>query len=292
MRHLRLGTSTYSYWHFTEQKVPIETVIDHASALGLDGVEILHKQLESEENSYLQRLKRHAFRNGVALYNLSTHQDFVTDDADERQRQVKNTLGYIDLAHQMGIPSIRVNAGFWRHQDSFDDLISARGWVEPWPGSTAQDGFDWAIDSLSACIPHAERQGVQLLLENHWGLTTTAAGMLRIVESIDSPWLRAVIDVGNFYFEEDPYVAIEKVAPHTDLLHAKTYPGGGLIYTLDLDYVRIFSIMQNSGFQGYVSLEMEGHEAAETAVPKSIALLRHAWAEAQAASEPNIKAIN
>ena len=41
---IRLGVSTYSYWHFTREKYPIEQVIDHAAALGFDGVEILHRR--------------------------------------------------------------------------------------------------------------------------------------------------------------------------------------------------------------------------------------------------------
>jgi sugar phosphate isomerase/epimerase len=57
-------------------------------------------------------------------------------------------------------------------------------------------------------------------------------------------------------------------------LQAKTYPGGGKWYTLDLDYPRIASIMKRADFHGWVSLEMEGKEDPETAVPKSQALLR------------------
>ena len=126
---LRLGTSTYSYWHFTPEKTPIETVLDTAAELGLSGVEILHRQLESEENAYLQQLKRRAFTLGLDLYNLSIHQDFVHDDADVRQQHIDHTLHCIDLAHEMGIPSIRVNSGGFRKQAA--STISSRpraGW--------------------------------------------------------------------------------------------------------------------------------------------------------------------
>jgi sugar phosphate isomerase/epimerase len=282
MHDLRLGTSTYSFWHFTPERVPIETVMDEAHKLGMCGVEILHRQMESEENSYLQRLKRHAFRLGLDIYNLSIHQDFVHDDPDERQKHVEHTLHCIDLAHEMGIPSIRVNSGGFRKGGSFDDLIKAKGWVEPWEGFTRDDGFKWVVDAINACLPHAERRGVMLLLENHWGLTTFAKDMVRIIETVDSPWFKAILDMGNFYFEEDMYAAMETLAPHVWLAHAKTYPGGGSWYTLDLDYARIFRTLLDAGFQGYVSLEMEGQEAPETAVPKSVDLIRDAWNRAVA----------
>jgi L-ribulose-5-phosphate 3-epimerase len=81
---IKLGISTYSYWHFRGAKVPVETVIDKAADLGVEGVDILHRQMEmkerdvltSAERAYLQRLKRHSFRNGIDLICLSIHQDF------------------------------------------------------------------------------------------------------------------------------------------------------------------------------------------------------------------------
>lgn len=274
---LRLGTSTYSYWHFTPETVAIETIIDEAAKLGLAGVEILQQQMESEDIPYLQKLKRHAFHAGMDIYNLGTQQDFVWADAEERQRQVNHTLMCIDIAHELGVPSIRVNSGGWRKEGSFDGLIAAKGRVDPLNGYTNDDGFKWCIDAIEACLSHAERRGVMLLLENHWGLTTTAKGMTRIIESVDSPWLRAILDMGNFIFEDDMYAAMQTVAPYAWLAHAKTYPGGGSWYTLDLDFARIFRMLLDVGFAGYVSIEMEGQETVETAMLKSAKQLQEAW---------------
>jgi sugar phosphate isomerase/epimerase len=116
-----------------------------------------------------------------------------------------------------------------------------------------------------------------LLLENHWGLTTLANDMAYILETVNSPWLKAILDMGNFLFEPDMYAAMQRIAPHVWLAHAKTYFGGGTWYTLDLDYARIFSILLAAGFSGYVSIEMEGAEDAATAMPKSVAQLQEAW---------------
>ncbi len=276
MSNLKLGVSSYSYWHFTAEKTPIETVIDEAARLGLVGVEVIHQQLESEDMDYLARLKRHAFQNGISLYNLGTHQNFVWDNAERRAQNVSHTKHCINLASELGAPSIRVNSGSWRREGS-PGLIETKGWVTPWEGASEDDGFNWAIDGLSACLKHAERMGVMLLLENHWGLTTTASGMLRILESIKSDWLRAILDTGNFYYDGDMYTAMERILPWVDLLHAKTYPGGGTVFTIPVDYERVFTMLRARDFQGYVTIEMEGHEAADTAVPKSISLIQEAY---------------
>lgn len=277
---LRLGVSSYSYWHFSGEKVPIETVIDRANALGLFGVEVIQQQLESEDLAYLRKLRRHAFRSGVALYNLGTSQDFVWDEPERRRANVEHTKRCLDLAHELGAASIRVNAGWWRRDDAWGSLIETRGWSRPWDGASDEDGFNWAIEGLSSCLEHAEARGVMMLLENHWGLTVSAAGMLRILEAIDSPWLRAILDMGNFYFADDMYAEMARVAPWVDLAHAKTYPGGGTAFTIPIDYARVFKLLVGAGFRGYVTLEMEGKEDAETAVPKSVLQLAEAWAAA------------
>ena len=279
--NLRLGTSTYSYWHFTPDKVPIETVLESAHELGLHGIEILHRQLESEEGAYLQRLKQRAFQLGLDLYNLSIHQDFVWAEAEERENHVKHTIHCIDLAYELGIPSIRINSGGWRKDGSFDDLIAAKGWVEPWTGHTQEEGFDWVCDCITQCLDRARAMGVTLLLENHWGLTTFADSVLHILDRISSPWLGAILDMGNFLFEEDMYGAMECVAPYVQLAHMKTYPGGGSWYTLDIDYARVFRLLLETGFTGYVSIEMEGSDPPDTAMPYSIDLAQRAWQEAQ-----------
>ena len=276
MTTLRLGVSSYSYWHFTPEKVPLSVIVDKAADSGVMGLEILHQQLESESNSYLQDIKRQAFRRGLALYNLGTSQNFIAKDEAERQKQVAYTKHCIDLAHALGVPSIRVNAGTWQYPGG-PGLVESKGWTQPWDGLSDEDGFAWAIEGLGACVDYAQEQGVMLLLENHWGLTTTADGMLRVLEGVNSPWLRVILDMGNFYYDGDMYGPMEQVAPYVDLAHAKTYPGGGLVFTIDIDFARVFRILKNAGFQGYVSVEMEGKEHADTAVPKSIEVLQKAW---------------
>ena len=273
----RIGVSTYSFWRFRDDsRLPIEQCIDLAAEMGFDAVEILHVQMEDESNGALQRIKQRAFRHGLGLCGLSTHQTFVSPDAEVRRKNVEHTLRCIDLAYRLGIPAIRVNTGRWGTTKSFDELMKNRG-IEPrLEGYTDEDGFGWVIESLEQCLPRAEECGVVLGLENHWGLGRTAAGVLRVVDSLDSPWLRATLDTGNFL--DDAYEQMEQLAPHAALVQAKTYYGGGTWYTLDLDYDRIAAILRKADYRGYVSLEFEGQEDYRTAVPKSLELLRKAFA--------------
>jgi sugar phosphate isomerase/epimerase len=272
----RIAVSTYSFWRFLKDcRIPVETCIDQAAEMGFDGVEILHKQMDDESNDALQRLKRRAFLNGLDLCGFSVHQGFLTPDADERRRNIDHTLHCLELAYRMGIPTMRVNTGRWNTTKSFDQLMKDRG-VEPRvPGYSEDDGFGWVIDAFEKCVKKAAECGVTMGLENHWGLGRTPEGVLRIVDAVNSPWLQITMDTGNFL--EDPYDRLEKLAPKTALVQTKTYYGGGIWYTLDLDYDRIAAILRRAGYHGYLSLEFEGKEDYRTAVPKSLALLRKAF---------------
>ncbi|MCS6951447.1 MAG: sugar phosphate isomerase/epimerase family protein [Bryobacterales bacterium] len=273
---IRIAVSTYSYWHFRGEKYPVEKVIEEAARLGFDGVEILHRQMADESPAYVNRLKRLAFVHGLDLVMLSIHQGFVSPDPAVRQKNVDHTRHCIELAARLGIPCIRLNSGRWGTIRSFDELMKVRGLEPPLPGYTDEDAFRWCIEAIEQCLPAAEKAGVMMALENHWGLTTRPEAVIRIWKAVNSPWLGVNLDTGNY--AGDPYPQIELLAPYATIVQAKTYFGGGEWYTLDLDYPRIARILRKAGFRGYVSLEMEGKEDPATAVPKSLELLRKAFA--------------
>ncbi len=280
---VQLAIASYSYWHFREPKVTIEQVVEKAAALGVAGVDVLHRQMDlpekepltAEHRGYLARLKRHAARHGVSYCCLSIHQDFVDPDPAFLRAQVEHTKKCIEIAYALGIGVVRINSGRWNTIKSFDDLMKARGLEPILPGYTEDDGFKWCVDSLNQCIPKAEECGVTLAVENHGGLTRSPEGLLRIAKEITSPWVGVMLDTGNFL--EDPYDKLALVAPKAVYVQAKTYFGGGEWYTLNLDYPRIAKILSDAGYTGWVALEMEGKENPDTAVPKSIKLLRKAF---------------
>lgn len=273
----KIGVSTYSFWQFNgpKENSPIEDCIEKAAEMGFDGIEFLLMQMQSEENSYLQKLKRQAFHAGLDLMGFSTHQGFVFPDQAKRDSEIQKTIHQIELAYQLGIPTMRLNTGRWGTSGSFDELMANKG-IEPvLEGYTDDEGFAWVIDAIGQCIPTAEKCGVVLGLENHWGLGRTAEGVLRIVDAIDSPWLQITSDTGNFL--ENQYEQLEMMAPKTFLIQAKTYFGGGKWYTLDIDYNRVAEIFRKTNYRGYVSVEFEGNENPLTAIPKSLEMVRNAF---------------
>jgi len=275
IKHNPIGVSSYSFWQFNGKKEEANMLycIDQASRMGFDGLELLLVQMSSEEHSHLMKIKKQAYHAGLDLMGFSTHQGFVYPDKAKRQENIDKTIHQIELAYKLGIPTMRLNTGRWGTSENFDALMANKGIEPALEGYTEEDGFTWVIDSIEQFLPTAEKCGVVLGLENHWGIGRTAKAVKRIVDTINSPWLQVTLDTGNFL--EDQYEQAELLAPQTFLVQAKTYYGDGKWYTLDIDYPRVGEMMRRHNYKGWISLEFEGKEDPQTAVPKSLELLRN-----------------
>jgi len=170
-KRIKFAISTYSYWHFEEKKFPIETVIERAAELGVEGVDILHRQMELKENApldaagraYCRKLKRLAFRNGLDVVCLSTHQNFVSPDPKARQAAVNHTLKCLEIADALGAACIRVNAGRWNTIPDFDEFMKKRGLEPPIAGRTEDEAFEWSIDCLGKCLLRATARKIRVV---------------------------------------------------------------------------------------------------------------------------------
>jgi len=268
---MKLGCSTYSFWHFKGKKEPLVKYLEKIYIYNFDGAEILEDHFENTTNSYILKIKRYAFSLGLDIFAISIHNDFVNPSERARKNEVEKVKKWLEIAYKLGAKAIRINSGRWRTIESFDELMKQKGVEPPIPGYTDEDALRWVTESIQEILPVAEEYGVVLALENHWGITRNAENIIRIIKYLNSDWLRVLMDIGNF--TENIYQQLEEIAPYTVMVHAKTYIGGGEWYTLSLDYDKIFSMIRRYGFQGWVSLEYEGKRDYDIGVKISKELL-------------------
>jgi sugar phosphate isomerase/epimerase len=279
---MKLAVSSYAFHRFGQgpegtEKPSFESMIDTCARLGLDGLELLGVHFDTTDPAYLCDLKAYAFRRGIALVAVSAHHNFVNPDPARRREEIDKVRRWVDVASVLGAGAVRAFGGRWATRPNFAEFMAAGGEEPPLEGHTDDEGYAWSAEAFKIASYYAGRRGVTLALENHWGFTGTAAGVLRIVNDTDSPWLGVALDTGNFNFSPEPYAEMEALAPHAVMVHAKTYAGGGIYYTADLDYPRIARLLREAGFQGYVSLEFEGKAHPDEAIPESVRVLRKAF---------------
>jgi len=251
---MRVGCTAYSYRKYLSTgAMTLEDFIATCSGIGLDGVELTAYYFPSVEASYLNRLKRMVFSNGLDISGAAVGNNFCFPDLSERVKQVESVKKWVDIAYRLGAPYLRVFAG--KTPQGYGD----------------EDAFKWTVEALKECVGYAEEDGVVLALENHGGITATTAGVSSIIEAVGSEWLRQTLDVGNYV--ADTYRSIEETAYLAVNVHAKSYevtPEG----EKRLDYHRIIRILESSGYKGYLSIEYEGAEDPKTAIPRTVALLK------------------
>jgi len=69
LKGMRMGASTYS-WQFAQERMrSVEHIMEKAFEFGLDGIEVMHGPVGSEEE-YLMSLKRKAHTMGLDIYSL------------------------------------------------------------------------------------------------------------------------------------------------------------------------------------------------------------------------------
>lgn len=261
------------------KKPNLEELIEKYAELGIDGVELLGVHFESTDPEQLAKLRQTAVRNGIDIVAISAHHNFVNPDPQERLKHLNVLSRWVDVAHELGAGAVRAFGGRWGTSKGFVEFMNNSGVEEPLEGYTDDDAFAWSAEAFRTASYYAGRKGVTLALENHWGLTGTAEGTLRILNDTASPWMKIVLDTGNFNFRPDQYAEMAQLIPHAIMVHAKTYVGGGLYYTADLDYKRIGKLLKDGGYKGYVSIEAEGKAPAEEGLRESVAMLKEAFAD-------------
>jgi sugar phosphate isomerase/epimerase len=258
--HLKLSIAAYSFRQYLSGKPPKIDLFDFvnlAADMGLDGVEPTSYYFPVDVTTdYLNRLKVHAFTLGLDISGTAVGNNFCLPPGPKRDEQITHVLHWIDRAAELDAPVIRIFAG-----------KIARG-------STEGQAVAWAIEGINAVLPHAAKKGIVLALENHLGITTTPAQVLKLVKAIDAPNFGVNLDTGNFR-GADPYAEMAQLAPYAFNVQVKTEIERGSSRTReDADLGRIIGILREARYSGYVVLEYEAAADPMKAIPRHIKTLR------------------
>ena len=278
---MRIGSSSYSFKRLDfdnpdEKLLKLTDIFPLAYQYGLAGLELLAIQFESTDDEYIYKLKRLAIENSLDIYAISVHNNFVVPDENKRAEEIEKVRNWIKIAAKLGATVVRVFGGRWGTITDFKELMAREGKEPPLEGYTYEQGIDWNVRAFKECLKTAKEYGVILAIENHWGLTYSAEGVLQILNGVNDDWFKVILDCGNF--RENTYEQLESLMPYTIMVHAKTYFGGGIFYDYNLnpDYVRIIKALKKHNFKGYLSIEFEGKAPYEEGILASIQLLKNA----------------
>ncbi len=245
---LRTAICAYSFREPLQKgSMKYEDLVPLAVENEVDGLDLTVYWFPSTENSFLQPLKRLAYRHGVEIYSISVRTNMCQPTPELRDKELAEVKKWIDVAARLGAGHIRVFGG-----------------TVP-KTSTEDEAAKWVVDVLSRASAYAAERGVILGLENHGGITSRASRIVEIVKKVDSPWVAVNLDTGNF--TTDAYEQIAEILPFAANVQFKTELHGFGAKAEPADWDRLTSMIAKSGYRGYLALEYEEKADAFTHVP-------------------------
>jgi sugar phosphate isomerase/epimerase len=213
--------------------------------LDIGGLELINGMFPSPQYRYLKELRQRAADAGVTiLLIMCDHEgDFTDLDARERRLAVRNHRKWLDVAAVLGCHSIRCNTGK--------------------PDPSDRDAIARCAESLAALVELARPDGLNVLIENHWGLSSSPDAILDIIRRVDDPLLGTLPDFGNWPPEVDRYEATRRLMPYARAVSAKCNDFDAQGDETRIDYQRMTQIVLDSGYRGWVGIEYEGENPDE-----------------------------
>ena len=262
----KFSLAGYSYRKLLTGDPPelaIDDFLADCARFGLEGTEPTSYYFPKDLTlDYLRHLKGLAFRLGLDISGTAVGNDFCHPPGPERDQQIAHLKQWIEYAEILGAPVIRIFSG------------------RPRKGQTEDEAHRLAVEGIEECCEHAGRHGVFLALENHGGLTTKLAGMMRLVEDIKSPWFGVNLDTGNFRdwtTLDEMYADLAKLAPYSLNVQVKVVVSGPDRKKIPADFRRLAQILTDAAYRGYIVLEYEEDEDPRVACPRYLDQLREAF---------------
>jgi sugar phosphate isomerase/epimerase len=221
---------------------------------GVDGVEYVNQFFKDKarDMDYLGQMKQRAADAGVRNVLIMCDGEGALGDPDEARRTqaVENHYRWVEAAKFLGCHSIRVNA---QSRGSYEEQMAL------------------AADGLHRLGEFGGQHGINVIVENHGGLSSNADWLSAVIERADHPRVGTLPDFGNFRIgnipgqppEYDRYEGVRKLMRYARGASAKTYDFDAQGNETTIDYTRMMRIVLDAGYRGFVGIEYEGDRLPE-----------------------------
>ncbi len=224
---------------------PLDFAVIAKRDYSIDAVEYVNQFYmgKTSDAEYLRRLEQRATDNGVRSVLIMCDGEGRLGDPDDakRTRAVDNHRKWLDWAKELGCHSIRVNA----------DSTGSR-----------EEQHRLAVDGLTSLTQVAAGMELNVIVENHGGLSSDGAWLAGVVRAVNLPHCGTLPDFGNFG-TYDRYQGVAELMPLARAVSAKSYAfdEGGNETTID--YARMLKIVVDAGYRKHVGIEYEGERLSE-----------------------------
>ena len=222
---------------------------------GIQAVEYVNQFFmdKAHDKAYLDEMKKRAEDLGVKSLLIMCDREGNIGDPDnaKRAKTIDNHRKWLDAAQFLGCHSIRVNAG------------SAGSWEEQ---------VRLAADGLARLTALGAEQGLNVIVENHGGLSSDADWLAEVITKVNHPRCGTLPDTGNFRVRQgksyDSYRGVAKLMKWAKGVSIKDTVWDDSENQSPMDFERMLKLVLATGFRGYCGIEYGGFEGLNAAREK------------------------
>jgi sugar phosphate isomerase/epimerase len=217
---------------------------------GIDAVEYVNQFFadKAKDRQYLAEMKKRAGDLGVTNVLIMIDREGALGDPDEAKRRqaVENHYKWVEAARFLGCHSIRVNA---QSSGSYEEQMNL------------------AADGLRRLTEFGAAHGINVIVENHGGLSSNGAWLAAVIKKVNHPRCGTLPDFGNFKISEteeyDRYKGVAEMMPFAKAVSAKSHDFDEQGNEVHTDYRRMVKIVLDAGYHGRLGIEYEGSRLSE-----------------------------
>ena len=182
--------------------------------------------------------------------------DLAAKNNSKREKAIENHIKWIEMAHELGCHSIRVNLNGEKQKEN---------WIE------------YSSKSLTKLCSFARKDKINIIVENHGGLSSNAKLLAKVMKEVNLDNCGTLPDFGNFCIEkEDPnnyfsncineydkYLGMEELMPYAKAISAKSFDFNNNGEESTIDFKKIIDIVSSFKYKGYYGIEYEGLNLSE-----------------------------
>lgn len=208
----------------------------------------------AEDEVYLKQLKSRADEHGVKSLLIMVDGEGALGDPDDAKRKqaIENHYQWVTAAKFLGCHSIRVNA---QSSGGYEDQIKL------------------AADGLSRLTEFAAKHDLNVIVENHGGLSSNGKWLAAVMKKVDHPRCGTLPDFGNFCLDwsrrdeldawYDRYQGVKELMPFAKAVSAKSHDFDDSGNETHTDFRRMMKIVLDADYHSYVGIEYEGEKLSE-----------------------------
>jgi sugar phosphate isomerase/epimerase len=221
------------------------------SQFGVNAIEYVNQfYMDNFTPKVVRELKKRSAGEGVrnVLIMCDRLGNLGDPDKSARMKTVDNHKVWADAAKELGCHSIRVNAG---SSGSYEDQMKL------------------AADGLSKLGDYGETIGINVIVENHGGLSSNGAWLAGVMKKANHSRVGTLPDFGNFIIDRktgesyDRYKGTAELMPYGKGVSAKSHDFDEAGNEVNTDFKRMLKIVKDAGYRGYIGIEYEGRETGE-----------------------------